>query len=839
MRKPSFSRGKPAPAGPAVNKKRAPGTSLRQFSLGIMIIMALVVLGALFLLQLNFNATLTQQRTILSGSVAEQEADRIAAHVSGYVLGLTNLARDPALQQELASNDRAALQRREERLRYVFPGALRVRLLAPGQDRVDTSQSPHLGYACLDLLHQAERGTEPPGAEVHVLGTPQQHIGMVQAVRGANGKLLGDIQLTLDVRLLQGWLGDTRSKGFMELTQGIPGGQSLVLTTTGDKALQSQGEHFGVPVEGTRWQLEVWIPPASSSGLLGFWGVYGAAILLLTLAVYLLFRILGRILKADVVSLMQLTRDVLQGTKRYEQPLRLREVKAAALMLSRLPPATTLQRERDRSDIFGAKPAPFQVRDDVDTGPMFRDKQGVMVEELAENPFAPRDEPAIAEVRPATAAPAGRSGPNAASSAAGGPLASEIFKAYDIRGIVGQTLTADGIYQIGRALGSIAAEQGIAKIAFARDGRLSGPELGGALVRGLREAGRDVLDIGQAPTPVLYYAASEMAGGSGVMLTGSHNPPQYNGLKMMLAGDTLAGDTIQAIKRRIEARELAGGQGAYETANVLGDYIERITSDVKLKRRMKVAVDCGNGVAGLVAPKLLRALGCDLVELYCDVDGNFPNHHPDPSQPENLQALIRAVKEQRAELGLAFDGDGDRLGVVSGDGSVIWPDRQMMLYAGDVLSRNPGATIIFDVKCTTNLARAIAKHGGRPLMWRTGHSLIKAKMKEIGAPLAGEMSGHIFFKDRWYGFDDALYTAARLLEILAGDVRQPRVVFASLPDTVNTPELRLDMAEGSQHEFMDRLLAAANFDNGLVTAIDGLRVDFEDGYWRRWGFLWE
>ncbi len=409
-------------------------------------------------------------------------------------------------------------------------------------------------------------------------------------------------------------------------------------------------------------------------------------------------------------------------------------------------------------------------------------------------------------------------------------IPASIFKAYDIRGIVGQTLTDEFVYEIGRAIGSEALDRGQKSIAVARDGRISGPAFIKALSDGLRATGMDVIDIGRVPTPVLYFATHYLKTGSGVAITGSHNPPAYNGLKIMLGNETLSGDTITALHTRIKQGKLHAGSGSWQAVDVQPAYLARITSDIKLARPMKIVVDCGNGVAGELAPLLLRTLGCEVSELFCEIDGTFPNHHPDPSQPENLEDLIHAVKKQGADLGLAFDGDGDRLGVVSAEGAIIWPDRQMMLYAVDVLSRNPGAEIIYDVKCTRNLAKIITQHGGQALMWKTGHSFIKGKMKETGALLAGEMSGHTFFKERWYGFDDGLYTAARLLEILSADPRKPSEIFSALPETVNTPELKIEMAEGEHFEFMDRLKKDAHFDGAKLTTIDGLRADFPDGW---------
>ena len=409
-------------------------------------------------------------------------------------------------------------------------------------------------------------------------------------------------------------------------------------------------------------------------------------------------------------------------------------------------------------------------------------------------------------------------------------LPAEIFKAYDIRGIVDKSLTADVVRQIGHALGSLAIEQGQTAIAVGRDGRLSGPELAGALMDGICAAGCDAIDVGCVPTPVTYFAAYELGCNSCVSVTGSHNPPDYNGLKMVIGGTTLALDAIQNLKARIEAGDLKHGKGERRSADVKSAYVEKIVGDVKLARPLKIVMDCGNGVAGAVAPELFKRLGCEIIPLFCEVDGNFPNHHPDPSKPENLADVIKALKETDAEIGIAFDGDGDRLGVVTKDGEIIYPDRQLMLFAADVLSRVPGGQIIYDVKCTRLLAPWIKQHGGVPLMWNTGHALVKAKLKETGAPLAGEMSGHTFFKERWYGFDDGLYTGARLLEILSrsADVNAP---LKALPNSPSTPELNIKMAEGEPFTLIDKLKAEGKFAGAEeIITIDGVRVEFADGF---------
>jgi phosphomannomutase/phosphoglucomutase len=406
----------------------------------------------------------------------------------------------------------------------------------------------------------------------------------------------------------------------------------------------------------------------------------------------------------------------------------------------------------------------------------------------------------------------------------------EIFRTYDIRGVVGRSLTPELVREIGRALGSMGRERGAPVFAVCRDGRLSGPQLVAALTEGLNAAGADVIDVGMAPTPIAYFAAHHLGTGSCVAVSGSHNPPQYNGLKIVVAGTTLYGDEIQELRRRIEKNQFLSGKGKKSNADVLDAYVERIAGDVKLARPFHIAVDCGNGVAGMLAPRLYRRLGCEVTELFCEVDGNFPNHHPDPAQPENLVDLIRTLRSSDCELGLAFDGDGDRLGVVTKDGENIFADRQLMLLAKDVLSRNPGAEIIYDVKSTRLLAPWIERYGGRATIWKTGHSLIKAKLKESGALLAGEMSGHTFFKERWYGFDDALYGGARLLEVLSKE-RDPNQALKSLPNAPSTPEIHWQLDEGEPHRLVEKLQSSKPFPGAQrVLTIDGVRVEYADGF---------
>ncbi|HJR73945.1 MAG TPA: phosphomannomutase/phosphoglucomutase, partial [Luteimonas sp.] len=408
-----------------------------------------------------------------------------------------------------------------------------------------------------------------------------------------------------------------------------------------------------------------------------------------------------------------------------------------------------------------------------------------------------------------------------------------IFRAYDIRGVVGESLDAGVAELIGHAIGSSMQQQGLSDIVVGRDGRLSGPDMIGGLIAGLRKAGRNVIDIGVAPTPLVYFAAYHLRTGSAVAVTGSHNPPDYNGFKIVVGGETLSGDAIVDLYDRIADGRLhdAPAPGSLQHRDVSGDYVNRVASDVQIDRRLRVVVDAGNGAAGELGPRVLEAIGAEVTPLYCEIDGTFPNHHPDPSEPHNLEDLKRMVERLDADLGIAFDGDGDRLGVITRAGRNIFPDRLLMLFAADVLERNPGAVIVYDVKCTGALSPYILRHGGSPLMWKTGHSLIKAKMRETEAELAGEMSGHFFFKERWYGFDDGIYSAARLLEILGQRSETPDEVFASLPEGQSTPELKVPTAD--PHAFVARFIASGEFEGARASTIDGLRADWPDG----WGLV--
>jgi len=731
----------------------------------------------------------------------------------------------------LKSGDAAQLSAREESLRYVFPTAINVRLLPPGLGEIDMQASPPLSYAALAQMRAAENSDAAPLVEVHLFNTPQQHVNIVRRVMDPAGSgVVGHIMLSLSDKVLQEILdGLQQMKGYIEIQQDGDKGAPAVVARQGDATLKSGDPDRVMAIPGSRWQVAYW-PATSALAYLGKISIQVltiaviAALLLVTL-ILLLFRRLHKAVQLNEVSMVTLMKDFRDGRVAREYQCGLHEMKDTVDFMVQL-----------------ATGAQVSVRK---RQPVAREQDGDLPEEKLSEALNGISEAAHDEDRYKDGVAADFAGGVDSGSLvleeetpadAGGQAAevdASIFRAYDIRGVVDRTLTVEAVRLIGMAIGSEALQRGRKTIVAGRDGRLSGPQLSAALIEGILATGCNVKDIGCVPTPVLYFATFYLDTQSGVMVTGSHNPPDYNGLKIVIDGETLSGESIQSLRERIERRNFISGQGSAESIDVVPDYIERIRSDVTLARPLRVVIDCGNGVAGAVAPDLLRSIGCEVTELFCEVDGNFPNHHPDPSKTENLQDLIAAVTANGADIGLAFDGDGDRLGVVTAGGEVIWPDRVLMLYAIDILDRNPGGQIIYDVKCTRFLDGIIREHGGQPLMWKTGHSFIKSKIRSSGALLAGEMSGHIFIKERWYGFDDGLYAGARLLEILARDPRPVTEVFAALPDSVNTPELNVSMQEGEPPVFIEKLLENAHFEGAQVSTIDGLRADYQDG----WGLV--
>lgn len=684
-----------------------------------------------------------------------------------------------ALAAIVASGDAGAMVAAETELVDSSDVVIAAKLLPAGYDTLDRSQNPPIGYAVLDLLKKSRAAGEAPPPEMHLFKDEARHIAWIVRLVDGDGTLHGHLRLALKAALVTRSLKGVKiESGFAELRQPLSKGRPLVLAGIGDKSLRAGRPATQVAVPKTAWEVAFWIegpaPMQDADG--GMMPVIGAVAIVIALA------------------------GVLVVMKKRKKPV---EAQAPAV---------------DTKADIAAKVA-SNIDGDLDPLDIGPPPPSELESEGSADDLAAQEESAEAS----------------SGEVEAGGVSPVIFRAYDIRGIVAENLTPEVVSLIGKALGSEAYDRSQQTIAVGYDGRLTGPKLAEALIEGIRSTGRDVIEIGRVPTPVLYFATHYLNTGSGVIVTGSHNPPEYNGLKIMLGGETLFGESIQGLRERIEAGNFQAGQGSLQTMDVLPEYIRRVTEDVPvaLGNAFKVVVDCGNGVAGDVAPKLLRALGHDVIELFCEVDGNFPNHHPDPSKPENLADLISAIKENEADIGFAFDGDGDRLGVVDANGKILWPDLQMMLYARDILSRNPGAQIVYDVKCTNRLGKVIKKLGGEPLMWKTGHSFIKNKMRETGALLAGEMSGHIFFKERWYGFDDAMYAAARMLELLLSLKQPPTEIFAKLPTGVATPELNLTMVEGEHLAFMEKFVEAADFSGGEMSTIDGVRVDYDDG----WGLV--
>jgi phosphomannomutase/phosphoglucomutase len=814
------------PAKPDIKVRRA---SLDKVKLQIMVA-AVVLLAVLTLFIFQFSGIYISRIIDQDSSrLTERFAAQVESLVDFYSASVDRLSRDPAIAEMLMTRDEAALRERGALLTTLYPAAINVQLLPSGIDQVNPDATPPLSYAALAQMREAEGGQQSPLAEVHLFNTPQQHINIIRRVTDpASDRVVGLVMLSLSGEALAGVLGGAHPpNGYVELQQTGAKGAPVTVSRQGDPQFRD-GEPITVAaVRGSRWQVAYW-PAQSGAAFLArisLWVIAAFLVMSVVMAAItlMLFKRLSGALNQDQISLVNLAKDVRDGQVRREYPHGLNEMRETMDFITRI---VSFTRASDEHEEHEGQPQERAVAvNKLKEAAVAEAGQKSGLHEHSMDFASLQGESMIVEEGPLEFT---------VEHETEAKVDASIFRAYDIRGVVNQTLTPESVKLIGRAIGSEAIQRGRNTVVVGRDGRLSGPALSRALIAGLTATGCDVVDIGVVPTPVLYFAANYLdAHQTGVMVTGSHNPPDYNGLKIMIDGETLSGKSVQHLRERIEASNFISGQGKVQEMDITSDYIERIRSDVKLERPLRVVVDCGNGVAGVVAPQLLKALGCEVTELFCEVDGNFPNHHPDPSKPENLKDLINAVRQSQADVGLAFDGDGDRLGVVNTEGNIIWADRVLMLFAGDILERNPGGLIIYDVKCSRFLDSIIRQHGGEPLMWKTGHSFIKAKMKETGALLAGEMSGHIFFKERWYGFDDGLYSAVRLLEILGKDERPATEVFASLPDSVNTPELNVAMREGEPPRFIERLLASAHFEGARVSTIDGLRADFEDG----WGLV--
>jgi len=759
------------------------------------------------------------QQPLRAAELAQQTrmAQDYAHLFNGRIADLRGLvgamATSKATIDALTSYDRSVQASTAKQLAAQHPYISRVEIIEKGKAAVDLSAEVPISFAALDLIRRAE-SREFVGPEVGTKQGGRLYAAQPITPRGTvGGVLLVVFEKEFMLDPLQYF---TNLRGSLQVLQTISGSPTTPVLEVG-----AAGDM--VPVE-----LQLFIPHwkvsfAASEADVRQVDYTGALIMPFVVAlvsvlggIFLAFSIFGRKLKADAEALTEYVTRIVRGRSTQPGKYSLASLQEVANSVARYNKAPEQDNEKG--------PAPADEVDDL-------------LAAASEVKKSSGDKATKDFLEVSAAAPADNFGIEVTEEV--GPMDlginfdAGIFRAYDIRGITTTNLTEDVVYWVGRAFASEALAQNQSRVAVGRDGRHSGVPLQEALTRGLTDGGMDVIDIGQVPTPTLYYATHALDTGTGIMITGSHNPPEYNGLKMMIGGVTLAEDMIQALYRRLQENDLTEGEGEVEEISLDDSYVDKILEDIAIAQPLKVVVDCGNGVAGDIAPRLLRELGCEVIELYCEIDGDFPNHHPDPAEPENLEDLRTVVQAEKADLGLAFDGDGDRIGVITNSGEIIWPDKLIMLFAQDIVSRNPGADIIYDVKCSRHLNNIISDLGGRPIMWKTGHSHMKAKIKETGALLAGEFSGHICFGERWYGFDDALYSAARLLEILGSEDRNADEVFAQFPVTFTTPEIKIKTTETEKFEIMEKLKAGADWGDGTITNIDGIRVDYADG----WGLI--
>jgi len=747
-----------------------------------------ITVGFFWLQQLSTQQTQSvavnnqQQMAILLKQIA-------VSHINSIEKQMASLAASPHLVSLLQENDQFEIDNQQEKLVHLFPHALKTCLISADVDDVDPMACTPISFATLNSIRKAKKdGSAPIG--LMKKDTDGAHVLLAHRIVDNADRVVGVLVVTLNPDLIKGLLGGlTDFQGYIELQQGSK--KVAVLTGYGDVSKKQGVASHIQPIPNTYWKMAYWpehkVNDTASSAII----VLAVVIVAVILIWLLRDGLRSFVFKRDVKIVRSELEDFKLGVLKPQYPL----------SFSYLEPVVEDIQAIARDNYFAT----------VKKGATAASISKKVEQKEHKNPESLDLLEEVVEIDPI------------------------IFKANDIRGIVGQNLSETIVKSIGHAIGSEATEQGQNRLVVGRDGRLSSPALSDALIEGILASGCDVLDIGEVPTPVMYYACEQTNTHSGVMVTGSHNPAEYNGLKIMLAGKMLADDKLQVLHQRIQQGRLRSGEGTLSETNVIADYIGRITTDVKVSRSIKVVIDCGNGVAGAVAPTLFKALGCEVIELYCDVDGQFPNHHPNPSDPENLADLSAAVKRYGAELGIAFDGDGDRLGVVDAYGVPIWPDRLMVLFAQDVLSRMPGATVVYDVKCSNLLGEEILKAGGEAVMEKSGYALIKNKMQQLDAPLAGELSGHIFFKERWFGFDDGLYAASRLLELLANDVMQRRAteVFSALANREGTAELIVEMEEGESQQFIRQLAGEGRFDGAEIITIDGVRAEYPNG----WGLV--
>lgn len=789
--------------------KAGPSTqSLAAWSIQPAALALLVIVGLAIALEIVFVSSVEdgQQRDV-NARYAELVQRDLNFMASERLAALKSVANNPQLMERLVNG----AETNHDLLRATFPDLVEFYVISAQQLSQVRTIYPKLGYASVDAIRKAQ-----PLNKLKLEAFYDGSAWFYQAALSVTDKPAAVILFLFD---------DSEIKGALKgQAEALNGNIALYSSSAADAAKvmefgsAAHGEVIAKPIDVGSWQLRY---ATTSNGLIAvdrtfLWAILAAAALLTSVLVYLVCRIRLNRVRSDVVLTSSLVLSGISGERKSSARLAFAETSA---LLENANKALADQEQKAKSvpDLKPNLSSTAQSMGVVEAHAGDSTEDDLNFDDLDLDEELGLNEPEIA--------------PQSADEHRGANIDASIFRAYDIRGIVDETLTLETVELIGRSLASEALSQGQNTLCVGYDGRLSSEAYCQAICQGITSTGADAIVVGRVPTPVLYFATHQLETGTGVMITGSHNPSNYNGFKMMIGGKTLSGDDIQALYHRIRDGNFASGSGSVSEQSVDQTYLDTIVNDVAVAAPLRVVVDAGNGVAGELGPKLIEELGCEVIPLFCDIDGTFPNHHPDPGKPKNLEDLIAAVEEHDADVGLAFDGDGDRVGVVTNTGKIIWPDRLLMLFAKDVVSRNPGADIIYDVKCSRRLNGLIAGYGGRPIMWKTGHSLIKAKMKETGALLAGEMSGHIFFKERWFGFDDGLYSAVRLLELLGIEDRSSEEVFADFPEDVSTPEINITVTDETKFDLIEKLCGrAAAFEDGNVSTIDGLRVDFADGW---------
>jgi len=780
------------------------GRSLFVYFLPVVLVSILLILVVGFFAQQSMQSSAKDTARATARSVASA----VAARIEGAIVARRDLLAlalaDGRAVKALATGDPEMTRAVEENLQEVLPEVIQVRLLPRDANQPDSSGPAPLGYAGLDMLRRAVESGRP-AAEVHQIKSELPYLALALPVSD-QGRSVGALFMAWDLRFLVNIVETSPEfPGRLQLTQG--GGGAGYVLAKGPGQLEGALSHGEVDVPGSIWKVTYGVAPEASGldDLVTLASLAAGSGLVLFLTVFLQWRVLSRDLRADMSTVVNLGEAIM---RREGSPARQAMLSGASDAIALLGQYARESRVGALANVASTAPEstePLAAGDGIYTG--------LEVEEIDGGP---------AELL----AGGGSASPQV-------DIAESLFRAYDVRGVVGEALTATVAQLLGRAVATLVKEQGGQRVAVARDARLSSPELSAALIQGLAAGGCDVLDIGQAPTPLLYFAMQTEGVQAAVMVTASHNPPDYNGFKIVVGDRVLDGDGLLALRQRMLDGAFSRGSGAVEQADIVGEYVEAVTHEVQLARPLKVVVDAGNGVSGDAAIAAFEALSCEVIPLFCEPDGSFPNHHPDPSNPDNLASLMLEVQAQEADLGIGFDGDGDRIGLIDNTGANVSPDTVLMLLAGDVLGRHPGVDILYDVKSSRHLASFILAHGGRPIMWKSGHSRMREKMLETGALLGGEFSGHVFIKERWFGFDDAIYAAARVLEIMALEPRTANELFADLPSSPSTPEYQLPLEEGQSRDLMRALDAHKVFDDARLVELDGLRVEFANG----WGLI--